>query len=109
MSYLTTLNQVATLWTRTGLDRYGKGTYERTDDLACRWEDRSELILNKHGQEIVSRSRVFFGQDIPLEAYLYLGSSAASDPTTVKGAFEVQQRKMTPDLRNLQQLHVAFL
>ncbi len=108
-NFATTFNQVATLWTQTGLDTYGKPTFSSPTAINVRWEDRAETILNKHGQEVVSQARVFFGSAIPLEAYLFLGTSVASDPRLVVGAHEVMQRKLTPDLRNLQQLHVAFL
>lgn len=109
MSFLTALNQTVTYWAQTGLDTYGKGTFASPVTRACRWEDKAELILDKYGEEVVSQSRVFFGQDIALEGYLYLGTSAGADPTVVAGAKEIRQRKMTPDLRNLQQLYVAFL
>lgn len=104
-----TFNQVATIWTQTGLDTYGKPTFTAPAQINVRWEDRTEMILSKRGEEYVSKSRVFFGSDIPLEAFLFLGTSAATDPTAVPGAYEVMGRKMTPDLRNLQQLYVAFL
>lgn len=109
MSYLTALKQTATYWAPTGLDKYGKKTWATPVSVPCRWEDRTEQILDKRGLEYVSRARVFFGQDIDLEWYLFLGTSTDPDPTSVVGAYEIMGRKMTPDLRNLQQLWVAFL
>lgn len=103
------LRQTATYWAQTGLDKYGKPTFSAPTTIACRWEDRQELFIDKRGQETLSRARVFFAQAVDLEGYLYLGESAATDPLTLQDAFEIQATKKTPDLRNLKSLYVAML
>lgn len=103
------LRQTCTYWAQTALNMSGKGTFATPVQLPCRWEDVAHLFLNKRGQEVTSRSRVFLAQDIDLQGYLMLGTSAAADPTTLVDAWEIQQVKVTPDLRNLKNLYVAML
>jgi hypothetical protein len=74
-----------------------------------RWEDRAEAIRNKNGGEYVTKSRVFAGQDLSLDGYLYLGESDEVDPRTVDGAYEIQQISKIPDLSNLETIYTAYL
>lgn len=103
------LHQTCTYWAQTGTDMEGKPSFSAKVELACRWEDRSELILSKRGQEIVSRSRVYLAAEVDINGYLYLGTTAETNPLVLSGACEVQATKITPDLRNLSNLYVAFL
>ncbi len=106
------LNQQATYWAQTGTDMFGAPTFSAPATLICRWEDSSELFINKKGQEIASRSKVFLAQDIGLEGYLYLGVSAETNPRTLTGesrAHEIMMVKRIPDLRSITTLYVAFL
>lgn len=109
MSYTSHLKQVCTVWTVTGSDLYGKSTYASPVTKACRWEEKTEEVVDKHGETYMSKARVFFAESIPLESYVYLGTSAAADPTTVSAAREVRQVATTPDLRALKSLQVAYL
>lgn len=103
------LKQTATYWAPASTDIFGKVTYSAPQERACRWEDRQELFRDKAGQETTSRSKIFMALDADLDGYLYLGTSAASDPTTVAGAWEIRQIARLPDLRNLKTLYVAIL
>lgn len=103
------LLQDATYWVQTGTDLYNKGVFSAPVVLKCRWEDMSELFIDKTGQEVTCKSRVYFAVDIALEGYLLLGTSVATDPTSVVGAFEVRQVKRTVDLRNVKTLYAVYL
>lgn len=103
------LNQVCTYWAQTGTDMFNKPVFAAPQALACRWEEVSEKFINKNGEESVSKSRIFFAQNVDLEGYLFLGVNASADATEVDGAYEVQQVKKTPDLRGLKTLYVVYL
>ena len=103
------LRQTATYWASTGHDLFGKQAFATPVTLPVRWEDKVELIRDKTGEEIASKSRVFLATDIDIDGYLFLGTSVAADPTQVNGAEEVRQLVSTPDLRNLKTLYVAYL
>ena len=104
------LNQTCTIWAQNSTDRFGKGTFASPILRPCRWEDTSELFIDKRGQETTCRSRVFLENSVALEGYMALGDHTGSaDPLSVSTAFEVRQVKNTPNLRNLQQLTVVYL
>jgi len=103
------LHDDVTYWQITGTNRYGKTTFGAPVVLKGRWEERSEMIRAKNGQEIVSKSRVYLLEDVELDGYLYLGVSNDADPSAIDGAYEIQMKGRIPDLRNLTTLYTAFL
>lgn len=105
------LNQTCTYWGPTGVsDVYGKPGFSAPTLLTCRWEDITELFIDKNGQEVRSRSRLFLAQDVDLNGYLALGDlTANASPLGVADVWEVRNRKSTPDLRNLKSLYVVWL
>jgi hypothetical protein len=109
VSYESSLNQTVTYWPVTGHDVYGGNTFGSPETRPARWEDRADTIRDKSGVEYVTKSRVFMSQDFDLDGYLYLGTSAAANPTTVSGAYEIRQKSAIPDLSALQTLYTAFL
>jgi hypothetical protein len=104
------LKQTCTYWATTGVtDVFGKPVYAAPTTRTCRWEDKSVLFRDKLGQEKTSRSEIFLALSADIDGWLYLGTSAATDPTGVAGAAEIQQVDRYPDLRYLKQLYVVHL
>lgn len=103
------LHQTATYWAPLDTDLFGKKTYEAPVQLTVRWEDKQELYHNKHGQQVVSKSRIFLSQNVDLDGYILLGTSVETDPVLVTGAEEIQQIARIPDLRNLTTMYMAIL
>lgn len=102
------LRQTATFWAKTGTTTSGGSTFGAPQQLACRWEDIQEKIIDKYGQEVISKARVFFASSIDLEGYLLQGISNAADPRTVGGT-EIRNVKSVPDLRAIKTMYVAML
>lgn len=111
MNYARMMHQIATYWAPTGAtDLFGKQVFAPSVLLKCRWEDKSELYLNKASKEVISKSKIYFAQDIDIDGYLYLGQNYdVVDPRELIGAHEIQMVQRTPDLRNLSTLYVAWL
>lgn len=103
------LRQTLTYWAPLGTDMYGRTSFAAPVTRICRWEDKSELVRSKKGDEIVTKSRVFMAEDFDINGYVFLGTSVATDPHDVEGAWEIQQRAATPDLRLMKTLYVAYL
>lgn len=108
------MNQTLTYWapsSATG-DVFGKKGFAAPVTYACRWEDEQELIVDKTGQEVQSDARIFVESTFTNpdhDGYVYLGTSAETDPRSVDGAREVKQIAKIPDLRNMQTLRVVYL
>ena len=104
------LNQTCTYWAPTETrDLGGKRTYDAPVQHACRWEDRTEMYQDKQGEEKISKSKVFLIVDLDLDGYVMLGTSAASDPTVLPEAYEIQQKSKIPDLRSVTSLVTLYL
>lgn len=104
------LHQTATYWRNTGVsDIYNKPVYDAPVTFACRWETKNELFQGKNGEEKVSKAKVISVTPMGVDDWLFLGTSAAADPTEVADAWEIQGLGVFPDLRGLKELTVAFL
>jgi hypothetical protein len=66
-------------------------------------------IVDKTGEETLSKSQVFMLEDINVDGFLFPGTSVASSPLGLAGALEIQGVSRTPDLRASKQLYVAYL
>lgn len=103
------LNQVLTYWAPGARDLYGKPSWSVPVQFNCRWEDRTEQVRSKHGEEFTSLSRVFLVETVDMDGYVFLGVSAETDPTVTLGAQEIQAFAKQPDLRGLRTLSVIYL
>lgn len=104
------MRQILTYWEPiTGTDLYGKPSMSAPVTRKCRWEDKTQQIQSKRGEEIVSKSRVYMLEDCHIDGYLFLGTSSNADPTKVEGAMEVQAVANTPSLSSLQSLTTVYL
>ena len=102
------LRQDVTHWTTTP-DGFGGFTFGVPTALKGRWEDKATLFRDTKGEEVTSESVVYLDTDVVVGDYLFLGVSAAADPTTVAGARQIRQFFKTPDLRVLDHERKAFL
>ncbi len=97
-----------TYWAPQTTDVFGGDTFSGPTVLQGRWEDETELIRDKKGQESVSMSKAYLEIDLDVNGYLFRGISTVTDPRTID-AFEIKQKSSVPDLRQLRQLRVAYL
>lgn len=103
------LLQTATLWAVTP-NGYGGSTFSAPVPIQCRWEDRTEKFVGPiDRQERVSKSIVYTDRNLNVGDYLFLGESAAADPSLVIGASKVERFDKIPDLRTLLVLRKAYL
>jgi hypothetical protein len=102
------LRQDITKWSTTP-DSFGGYSFGAPVALKGRWEDRVEIFRNPTGEEEASRAVVFLDADVDVNDYIYQGTSVASDPTTVTGAWRVRAFVKTPDLRNAQTERRAYV
>ena len=78
MSFSSLLNrtckQTCVFWGSPNEDGYGGQTWADPIEIACRWEDKEQLIRQDDGIEISSRAIVYVLQDVDLEGMMYLGT-----------------------------------
>ena len=107
--------QTAVWWARTGVDSYGAPEWAEPVEIACRWEEKAELIRTAAGDEVVSRAVVYVDRDmnegdmLAVGTLLALDSGQVSDPREVDGVGEVKSFGAVPNLRATEELKTAWL
>ncbi len=105
------LNEDVTYWgLGAGRSDFNAITYLTPILLKGRWNESAELIRNKAGEEVVSKTICYLDQDIEADGYLALGDfTSEEDPRAVPGAAEIIQYQTSTDLRNVGRLRKAFM
>jgi len=104
--------QTAIYWAYLGESGLATETYSEPVELACRWTERSEMIINDFGEEIVSKAMVYLPIDAVHGSYLKLGtidSATPDDPTSETGAWKVITTSNMPNIKATEYLKKAFL
>ena len=60
------LRQRATYWAPATVDGFGKKTFAEPVLLSCRWEDRTDLVIQGTEEARPSKARVFLNQAVAL-------------------------------------------
>lgn len=109
--YTEDMHQAATYWAPAGNDGFGGVGFDAPEQLdpGVRWEDKAELFRDDKGREVMSSAVVYVPKPLEIRGYLYLGTSGASDPTTVSGAREIRQKHATVDLDAEERLNKVWL
>lgn len=110
MSFITRrLKQTATYWAVSGTDSSGDPSFSSPTSIKVRWEQRTVVFTRPNGEEASSHSVVFVKEDMVEGDFLFLGTSAASDPTSVVAAKEIQGWSKIPQLVGSEFERRAFL
>ena len=110
MSFITRrLNQIATYWAVSLDDNSGDPSFVTPVSIKVRWEQRTVVFTRPNGEEAASHSVVFVKQDMVEGDFLFLGTSAVVDPTTVAAAKEIQGWSKIPQLVGSEFERRAFL
>jgi hypothetical protein len=101
--------QTAVYWGSPVNDGYGGFAYADPIDIACRWEDKTEIdfgwFASGHpGNLMLSKSHLLVTQDLEEKGYLWLGTLAeleteyedTSDPRKVRKAFMIHRFDKIP-------------
>lgn len=82
--------QTATVWDASGVDSAGDPSFATPRQITVRWEEKAQSFFNAQGEEDIAKARVYVGEDLTLEDYLFLGTSAEADPTSLVGAYQIK-------------------
>lgn len=108
-AYTRNMPQTVTYWAPDGVDDFGARTFAAPVEISGRWQNKRDLIRDADGRQIASSAVVYVSQQVANRGYLYLGSSAASDPTSVDGAREIRNTGASPALTGDPTLYKAWL
>ena len=104
------MKQTATYWANAAsYDKYGDPTFSVPVRIPVRWESKTELFIDKNGEQSHSRAVVYSLTAITVDSYLFLGKSTTTNPESVSGSDKVRRVDAVPDLKNTTTLYKAFL
>jgi len=98
--------QTAVYWGSPVPDGYGGYTFATAKEIMVRWDDKSELIKNRLGNEIMSNAELLVQEDLDEEGYLYLGTLALlstaekANPLLVPKAYQIQRIEKSPLIKS---------
>lgn len=92
------LNQTATYWAPGAYDAFGQPSLAAPVELACRWQNKTDLIRTPAGREVVSSAVVYPASAVATGGWLYLGTSVEANPQVLAGAYEILNVGTSPDL-----------
>jgi hypothetical protein len=98
--------QTAVYWAPGTRDGFGQPARTTGVEIACRWDDTTELIINRQGKEVASRAKVLITQDLNVEGYLYLGilsslsTEQKTNPKLVSTAYPIQKIDKNPEFKS---------
>ena len=93
--------QAATYWGPVVNDGFGTGTYPAPVAIKCRWQDTVKKFIDAAGAERISQAVVYPNQVVAIGGWLYEGTSAEADPSTLTGAIQIKNVRTTPDMHNV--------
>jgi hypothetical protein len=113
MGFKNKLKQKCVCWGTPSLVGNGEKTYPDPVELSCRWEDRSQLVRNKDGQEVMSKSTVYLGEAVALDSFLFLSTLAdlpdGATPLSVKTARKLLALDSIPNTANTETIYIGYL
>ena len=111
MSLITRMRrQKAVWWERSGVDKFGKPSFEAPCEIDCRWEDTAEEHITPLGEKFVSRSLVYVDRVMSVGDYLRLGElvyEVLDNPFDMGDAYEIKNFMKLPNIRNTETLLTA--
>lgn len=106
------MNQTITYWAPPAdgnPDEFGDYTYQSAASISGRWEIRDLLFINRVGTEEHSHAIVYTATAVDVDGFLYLGTSTASDPTSVDGADRIRQVERIWGVKGIDSMYKVLL
>src|SRR5574340_667327 len=105
-------NQIAVYWAPVRQDGFGNCVYATPVEISVRWETKSELFVDKAGNETLSKAIVYPAQTPKLEGRLWLGRIAdlQSDNSPIAvHALEIKSINISPNIKGTDALVKVWL
>ena len=97
MNFARKHKQTLTYWAPSTRDTFGDITFGAPATQLGRWEERTDIFVNGNGAEQKSAAVAFLTSDVAENGYLFLGTSAAVDPSGTIGARRILQVRKVPN------------
>lgn len=106
------LRQTAVYWGNPQEDGYGGKTYDPPIEIACRWEDKTQVFNadDEKGSKYISRAIIYTPQDLNFDGRIFLGTFldlvdhlqsdgvTYENPINIDAAYIIKRTEKTPSL-----------
>lgn len=66
-------DDIATIWTPLTPDKFGEISYSEGVQVAARFADKTQLITDNTGKELISNTIVYLGEEVDPQSYVEFG------------------------------------
>lgn len=105
--------QDAVYFPRAGVDAHGKPAWGIPVEISCRWEQRTEEVVDVDGVRNTSQAHVYTSQNLVVGGYLVQGTLSTlpnpTDPTKNVNGGRVLLSTTTPNLRATEFLYESYI
>ncbi|MFN7318862.1 MAG: hypothetical protein ACK5S6_05070 [bacterium] len=105
--------QTVVYWPLIGNNQYGEPVWGPPQQLTCRWDDKSQQIVDPKNTLVVSRAELIIQTEVAVGGIIIKGTLDTvaywSDPKANLGAYEVLKVSSTPNIRNTETLYEAWV
>ncbi|MFA7664165.1 MAG: hypothetical protein WCY33_05155 [Clostridia bacterium] len=114
-SFLTrNLKQSLVYWAPAGYDVYGRPIFAEPVQVVCRWEDMFQKIVDKKGEEVVSKAVVYTENILEVDGVVFKGEltetvSSIDDPLADPACSLIKSIASIPPLRKGITMNEAYL
>ncbi len=98
--------QTAVYWGNPVSDGFGGYTFDDPVEINVRWDEKSKMVLDADGNEVISKAEVTVRQDVDIRGMLFLGdlddldSTQETDPNTIENAHQIITFEKIPLIRS---------
>jgi hypothetical protein len=103
------LPHTLTYWARGVNDKFNDFVFATPVQQACRWRDKAVQYRNEQGELQLSKAVVHSLTPLPVGGYILLGTSAATDPRALAGAFEIKGTDRANSIDATETLYKALI
>lgn len=99
--------QTAVYWPAPTPDGFGGMTYDNPYEVSVRWTDKTEVISDGKGNEIISKAEILTPSVLQEQGVLWLGhiddldSADMDDPRNLNKSYEIKRMDSTPLFRSV--------
>lgn len=107
--YNRALRESCTYWSPPIKDAWGKPTYPSPTTIACAWQEKTQLFIDKEGQQSHSHAVVLLAAQVEVDGRLFHGESDEDNPLNEPASDVIRRVDTVRTIRGDVVTYKAFL
>lgn len=110
-------NQKLVYWAKAGSDEFGKPTFADPVEVACRWEDKTRMIVLPDERRVMASASILTSTELKAGGLVKKGTLAdwkalpsyPKVPTERQGGHEIIHVDGTPDIKAVEYVYEVYV